>query len=73
MKQLLIGCIKSYKKCISPYLLRSCRYFPTCSEYAEEAIESYGAFRGTIMALWRVLRCNPFSRGGFDPVRKKAE
>lgn len=73
MKELLIGCIKSYKKHISPYFVRSCRYFPTCSEYAAEAIESYGVFRGTIMALWRILRCNPFSRGGVDPVRKKAE
>lgn len=46
-----------------------CKYIPTCSEYAIQAIEKYGAIRGSFMAIWRILRCNPFSKGGFDPVR----
>jgi len=71
MKRLMIAAIKGYKKFISPYIIRSCRYAPTCSEYAVEALEKFGFFRGTMMAAWRILRCNPFSRGGFDPVTKE--
>jgi len=71
MKRVLVGLIKAYKIFISPYIIRSCRHTPTCSEYAAEALERFGIFRGTMMAIWRVLRCNPFSRGGFDPVEKK--
>ena len=59
--------LKAYKKLVSPFLIRSCRYHPTCSEYASEAIEKFGAFRGTLIALGRLLRCHPFARGGFDP------
>lgn len=71
MKRFMIAAIKGYRKFISPYTIRSCRYMPTCSEYAVEALEKFGFFRGTILAAWRILRCNPFSRGGFDPVIKE--
>lgn len=71
MKRLVTGTIRTYKKFISPYLTKSCRFAPTCSEYAIEAVERFGVFRGSAMAAWRVLRCNPFSRGGYDPVAKE--
>ena len=69
IKRLLIILIKLYRKYISP-LKRypSCRYIPTCSQYAIEAIEKYGAIKGGLLALWRIIRCNPFSKGGQDPV-----
>ena len=67
-KNLLLLLLRGYKRAISPMLLPSCRYVPTCSDYAAEAIGEYGAFRGTALAMWRVLRCHPFVRGGFDPV-----
>ena len=54
---------------MSPVLPKSCRFYPTCSEYAMEAIERYGLFKGGLMSIKRVLRCHPFSKGGFDPVR----
>ena len=60
--------LRGYKCALSPLFLPSCRYVPTCSEYAAEAIEKYGALRGSMMALGRLLRCHPFVRGGFDPV-----
>lgn len=62
--------IKLYKKHISPYIIRSCRFYPSCSEYAAEAIDRFGICRGGVKAIWRLLRCNPFSRGGYDPVVK---
>lgn len=68
MKSFFIGCIRFYQKHISPALPNACRFTPTCSQYALEAIQKYGAFRGTGMAIWRILRCNPFSKGGYDPV-----
>jgi uncharacterized protein len=70
MKQWIIRGIKTYQKVVSPYIVRSCRYEPSCSNYAVEAIEKFGIMRGTGKALWRILRCNPFSRGGYDPVEK---
>lgn len=70
MKQWVIKGIKTYQKVVSPYIVRSCRYEPSCSNYAVEAIEKFGSIRGTGKALWRILRCNPFSRGGYDPVEK---
>jgi putative membrane protein insertion efficiency factor len=60
--------LRVYQRAISPALPRRCKYDPTCSAYAVQAIESYGILRGAVLAGWRVLRCNPFSRGGYDPV-----
>lgn len=60
--------IRFYKRRISPGLPPSCRFLPTCSEYAYEAIEKHGALKGGLMAAWRILRCNPFCKGGYDPV-----
>jgi putative membrane protein insertion efficiency factor len=68
MKQVTMWLLRAYKGVISPLLPASCRYVPTCSEYAAEAVARYGLLRGTALGLWRLLRCNPFSRGGFDPV-----
>lgn len=68
MKKMLIGLIKLYRKYISPLKRTKCPYFPSCSEYGLQAIEKYGAFKGGALAVWRILRCNPFSKGGYDPV-----
>ena len=69
MKRFLLMLIRFYQRQISPRKRKPCcRYFPTCSEYAVTAIQRYGALKGGGMAAWRVLRCNPFSKGGFDPV-----
>ncbi|MBC8538433.1 membrane protein insertion efficiency factor YidD [Christensenellaceae bacterium NSJ-63] len=68
MKKICIALIQFYKKAISPYLPDACRYTPTCSEYAMEAISKYGAAKGGWMAFKRILRCNPFHKGGYDPV-----
>jgi len=62
--------LRGYKWAISPMLSPACRYVPTCSEYAMEAVERYGATRGGLMALWRLVRCHPFAHGGYDPVVK---
>jgi len=70
MKTVATLCLKFYKGLISPALPASCRYVPTCSEYGAEAVARYGIFRGAVLALWRVLRCNPFVPGGYDPVQK---
>jgi hypothetical protein len=64
--------LRGYKWMISPMLPAACRYVPTCSEYAMEAIERYGALRGGWMTITRILRCHPFSRSGYDPVVKQA-
>jgi len=68
MKRLVVGAIRVYQRAISPALPRRCKYHPTCSEYAVQAVQSYGILRGTVLAAWRLLRCNPFSHGGYDPV-----
>lgn len=65
--------IRFYRKHISPHFPAMCRYYPTCSCYAIEAIETHGAFRGFLLSAWRVLRCNPLSKGGYDPVPPKRE
>jgi putative membrane protein insertion efficiency factor len=68
MKEILIFLIKFYRKYISPLKRTKCPYIPTCSQYGLEAIEKYGAIKGSLLAIWRILRCNPFSSGGYDPV-----
>lgn len=60
--------LRAYKAMLSPMLPNACRFVPTCSEYAQEAITRYGSFRGGMMAMWRLLRCHPFAAGGYDPV-----
>jgi putative membrane protein insertion efficiency factor len=72
-KAMLLAAIRGYKWAVSPLLLPSCRYVPTCSEYAAEAVDRHGAIRGAAMATWRLLRCHPFVHGGFDPVPIKSE
>jgi putative membrane protein insertion efficiency factor len=62
--------LRGYKHVISPWLGPACRYVPTCSEYAMEAVELHGVFRGGLMATWRLLRCHPFVKGGYDPVTR---
>ncbi len=69
MKPALLWAIRMYKRHISPILPKyRCKYLPTCSEYAQEAIIKHGSLYGLVLALWRILRCNPFSKGGYDPV-----
>lgn len=68
MKFILIKIIRFYQKFISPLKTERCPYIPTCSQYGIEAIEKHGAFKGSLLAIWRILRCNPFSKGGYDPV-----
>ncbi len=65
---LALRTLGAYKRFVSPLLPPACRFFPTCSEYAAEAVEKHGVARGVGLALWRLLRCHPFSRGGYDPV-----
>lgn len=69
LRALVLAPIRAYQRWVSPALPRRCKYEPTCSRYAVEAIGRYGILRGVALAVWRVLRCNPFSHGGFDPVR----
>lgn len=68
LKGLILGLIRAYQVAISPLFGASCRYYPTCSQYAHEAVVRYGAGRGTHMAVRRLLRCHPFHPGGYDPV-----
>ena len=68
MKKLVIAMIRFYQKYISPYKGTKCPYVPSCSQYGLEAIEKYGVIKGGLLAAWRILRCNPFSKGGYDPV-----
>jgi putative membrane protein insertion efficiency factor len=70
MKTLALAALRFYKRWVSPMLPASCRYVPTCSEYAMEAVERHGVFRGCGMAAWRLLRCHPLAKGGLDPVVK---
>ncbi len=68
MRKVLIYLIKFYQKAISPLFPPSCRFYPTCSEYSVQAINKYGVVKGGIKSVWRILRCNPFNKGGYDPV-----
>jgi len=71
MKKFFLWLIRMYQKHISSRTPPRCRFYPTCSNYAYTAIERFGAFRGTLMGIWRILRCNPFNPGGYDPVPEK--
>jgi hypothetical protein len=64
----LVAPIRAYQRLVSPLLPRRCKYEPTCSAYAVEALRRHGVLRGSVLAAWRLLRCNPFSHGGCDPV-----
>ena len=68
MKSVALWLIRFYQRHISPYKTPCCRFVPTCSQYAVQALEEHGFFKGSALALWRILRCNPFSKGGYDPV-----
>jgi len=68
MKQALQLLLRGYKQFISPMLPHACRFVPTCSEYAMEAVERHGVMHGSVLAAWRLLRCHPFARAGYDPV-----
>ncbi len=68
VKKCMLAAIKFYRKYLSPLKSTRCPYTPTCSEYGLQAIEKYGALKGGLLTLWRILRCNPFSHGGYDPV-----
>ena len=71
MKRPLIWLIRFYQKYISSRTPPSCRYYPVCSVYGIQAINRFGAVKGTLLTIWRILRCNPFSRGGYDPVPER--
>ena len=68
MKNILIAMIRFYQKFLSPLKHTRCPYTPTCSQYGLEAIQKYGAVKGSLLACWRILRCNPFSKCGYEPV-----
>lgn len=69
MKKVVISCIKFYRKFISPLKRPSCRFYPTCSQYTLEAVEKYGALKGGFMGIKRILKCHPYNKGGYDPVK----
>lgn len=73
MKKLLLFLIRFYQKHISHLFPPMCRFYPTCSHYAVEAIETHGAFKGGLLTAWRLLRCNPLFPGGYDPVPPKKD
>lgn len=68
MKKIFIFLIQFYRTYLSPLKSTKCPYFPSCSQYGLEAVEQYGAVKGGLLCIWRILRCNPFSKGGYDPV-----
>ncbi|AJA50126.1 putative membrane protein insertion efficiency factor [Clostridium pasteurianum DSM 525 = ATCC 6013] len=69
MKKIILSMIKFYRKYISPLKKPCCRFYPTCSQYAMDAISKYGILKGGCMSIIRIFRCNPFSEGGYDPVK----
>jgi hypothetical protein len=71
LRRIAILPIRAYQLLLSPMVGQRCKYYPTCSEYAAQAVQRYGILRGLVLAIWRLLRCNPWSRGGFDPVEEQ--
>ena len=71
LRRVAILPIRAYQLLLSPMVGQRCKYYPSCSEYAAQAIQRYGILRGLVLAGWRLLRCNPWSRGGFDPVEEQ--
>ena len=71
VRALFVGLIRFYQVVVSPALPSRCKYYPSCSQYALDAVREYGAARGFVLAVWRVLRCNPLSYGGYDPVSRQ--
>ena len=71
MKKLLLGLILFYRKYLSPLKSTKCPYYPSCSQYGLEAVERFGFVKGGFLIIWRIFRCNPFSKGGYDPVPAK--
>ena len=71
MARLLIGCIRLYQRFLSPWLGQNCRFYPSCSQYAIDALRTHGVMLGLLYAAWRIMRCNPFCEGGHDPVPEK--
>ena len=68
MKKIFIAMIRWYQKYLSPLKKNKCPFYPSCSAYGIEAIEKHGAFKGGLLAIWRIIRCNPFNKGKYDPV-----
>ena len=68
LRRAFLAPVRGYRRVVSPLLPVRCKYYPSCSAYAIEAVERFGILRGTVLATWRLLRCNPFSHGGYDPV-----
>jgi uncharacterized protein len=71
LRRIAILPIRAYQLLLSPMVGQRCKYYPSCSEYAAQAIQRYGILRGLVLAGWRLLRCNPWSHGGFDPVEEQ--
>lgn len=71
MVKVLVGIIRLYQRWLSPWLGQNCRFYPSCSQYAIDALRAHGVVYGLLLGAWRILRCNPFCRGGHDPVPEK--
>ena len=71
MRHIAVLPIKAYQRVLSPLLPRRCKYYPSCSQYAVDAVVNFGLTRGCVLAAWRILRCNPWSNGGYDPVERQ--
>lgn len=71
--RLLVAVVRAYQRFLSPMLGHNCRFVPTCSEYAAQALQTHGALKGTLLTVWRLLRCNPLGKYGYDPVPEKGQ
>lgn len=72
-QKVMLACIKAYQFLLSPWLGGQCRFYPSCSYYAQEAIQQHGAIKGLLLGSWRILKCHPFHAGGYDPVPEKVK